>query len=303
MNTKQQAYAPLTEQSLTQRRQQTLDICLVGKYPGVVSHATALDLWKIERPDTSSKNNVVHVTVREEALRRRGLPGVKVHVWRGMNPRHIRTTPEGIRLLSVEAAWASMAVELRIDQLVELAESCIRHQATTVERLRDFVASERFRGRDECRKALGLVVVGSGSPKETQLRLCLYSHGLRPFAVNYTVPGIATDNGGAITLDLADPDLLIGIEYDGDHHRTDKNQWRRDAQKRTQLNALGWSIVMATQLDLEDELQRGKLAMTVATLRALKIGKPVELTTPLSWNELADCRRPWGNRAFVVAGK
>jgi hypothetical protein len=297
MNTEEPAYAPLTGQSLAQRRQRTLTQCLVAQYPGAVSHITALDLWMVERPDMPQPDDIIHTTVHDETLRQRNLPGVQVHVWQGMNQRHITATPEGVRLLSVEAAWASMAVHLRIDQLVELAESCIRHQATTLARLRDFVAVERFRGRETCRKSLGLVVAGSASPKETQLRLCLYAHGLQPFVTNYTVPDIATDNGGAIMLDLADPELRIGIEYDGDHHRTDKHQWRRDTHKRMQLSALGWSIVSVTQLDLDDESRRARLAMNIAMIRARKTGRPVRLTTPLTWRELADCRRLWSRGA------
>lgn len=300
MNTETTVYAPLTGQSLTQQRQRTLEQCLGAQYPGVVSHITALDLWMVKRPEMPQPAGIIHVTVHNETLRQRNLPGVRVHVWHGMNQRHIATTSEGIQLLSVEAVWALMAVDLRIDQLIELAESCIRHRLTSLSRLRDFVAAERFRGRETCRKALGLVVAGSASPKETQLRLCLYAHGLQPFVTNYTVPDIATDNGGAITLDLADPELRIGIEYDGDHHRTDKNQWRRDTNKRMQLSALGWSIVSVTQLDLEDESRRARLAMNIAMIRARKAGKPVRLTTPLSWRELADCRRPWSRGASEV---
>ena len=86
------------------------------------------------------------------------------------------------------------------------------------------------------------------SPKETELRLCLLSYGLSGFAVGYVVSGISFENGAAVTLDLADPELKIGIEYDGDHHRTDKMQWRRDVWKRRQLESMGWTIVAVTQL-------------------------------------------------------
>ena len=79
------------------------------------------------------------------------------------------------------------------------------------------------------------------------------------------------------------PELKIGIEYDGDHHRTDKMQWRRDVWKRRQLESMGWTIVAVTQLDLSDEPHRAALAMNVAMIRARKSGHPVALHTPVSW--------------------
>ena len=113
--------------------------------------------------------------------------------------------------------------------------------------------------------------------------MCLLSYGLSGFAVGYVVSGISFENGAAVTLDLADSELKIGIEYDGDHHRTDKMQWRRDVWKRRQLESMGWTIVAVTQLDLSDEPHRAALAMNVAMIRARKSGHPVALHTPVSW--------------------
>lgn len=70
---------------------------------------------------------------------------------------------------------------------------------------------------------------------------------------NYTVPGATFSNGAPITLDLAWPEFRVAIEYDGDHHRTDKNQWRRDNDKRELLRHHHWIVIIATAANMADE--------------------------------------------------
>lgn len=51
-------------------------------------------------------------------------------------------------------------------------------------------------------------------------------------------------------VDLAYPELKIAIEYEGDGHRTDKRQWRRDIQRQRDLEDRGWTVIRLTELDL-----------------------------------------------------
>ncbi|KFJ02293.1 hypothetical protein THER5_0467 [Bifidobacterium thermacidophilum subsp. thermacidophilum] len=184
-----------------------------------------------------------------------------------------------------------LAPSLRIDELTEVAESLIRHGHATEASLEEFLTSQRFPGKAKCRASLALVVTGSDSPKETQLRLCLYSYGLERFEVNYRVPDILSDQGGDITLDLADCELKIGIEYAGDQHRTEQRQWRRDLQKHRLLESMGWMILQVTQLDLANPINRERLAMRIASARAQRAGHPLMLSTQIPWEMLADRRR------------
>ncbi len=298
----QNNYKPIAAQSLGESQRQVWGACRMlkdgGRLYGVVSHESAIAFLGVEIPESclllnrhSSREPVVHVTVSDKSHRRRGFRAIQSHVWGGLLPKHVRYTKDDIAILAPEPLWALMAGSLRVDALVELGESMIRHGRTTTERLRDFLGETAIRHRGKCEDALCLMESGSDSPKETQLRLCLYSYGLGRFSINYVVPNATFNNGLPMTLDLADPELLIGIEYDGDHHRTDRNQWRRDAWKRRQLESMGWTIVSATQLDLSDDAHRGALAMSIAMIRARKSGCPIALTTPLSWHALADRRR------------
>lgn len=276
----QQHYKPLEAQSIAQRQQEVWNVCRALKdrneLYGVLTRNSAIAMWGVPDPSMDSARTadgvpVVHVVVQTARNRRKGIPGVVAHVWKGLSEEHICHTQDGIDVLAPEPTWASMA------------ESQMRHGRTTKEKLAVFLEGNSFRGRRKCQLALLLVESGSDSPKETELRLCLLSYGLSGFAVGYVVSGISFENGAAVTLDLADPELKIGIEYDGDHHRTDKMQWRRDVWKRRQLESMGWTIVAVTQLDLSDEPHRAALAMNVAMIRARKSGHPVALHTPVSW--------------------
>jgi len=45
---------------------------------------------------------------------------------------------------------------------------------------------------------------------------------------------------------------LVAIEYEGDHHRTDHDQWRYDIRRFTDLQGAGWFVYRATADDLRD---------------------------------------------------
>lgn len=75
------------------------------------------------------------------------------------------------------------------------------------------------------------------SPMETRVRLALHDHGVRPPVLQHPV--------GKYRIDLAYPDLLLGIEYDGGHH-LDPVQAREDLAKQAFLTRYGWEILRPT---------------------------------------------------------
>lgn len=83
----------------------------------------------------------------------------------------------------------------------------------------------------------GLVALASPlaeSPMETRVRLALHDHGVRPPVLQHPV--------GTYRIDLAYPDLLLGIEYDGGHH-LDPWQAREDLARQAFLTAQGWTVL------------------------------------------------------------
>ena len=82
---------------------------------------------------------------------------------------------------------------------------------------------------------------------ETRLRLLNVGAGLPRPHVQWVVQDAATRT--AVWLDLAWPDLMIGIEYEGDVH-TERQRVLRDIGRHTRLVDRGWRIYRYTKLDI-----------------------------------------------------
>jgi hypothetical protein len=120
------------------------------------------------------------------------------------------------------------------------------------------------RGIAAARATLQLVDSGAESPRETWLRLLLIRNGFPPPTTQFIV---RDEYGQAIArLDMAWPDLKIAIEYEGDHHRTDRRQFNRDIRRVDALTELGWIVIRVTAEDTE-----GAIIHWVANARARRV--------------------------------
>jgi hypothetical protein len=103
---------------------------------------------------------------------------------------------------------------------------------------------ERYRGvrgMKRLRTAAELMDAGAQSPKETWLRLLFVDAGLpRPTTQLVVHNG---DHYPLAYLDLGWEEYRVGAEYDGDQHRTDRRQYRKDRSRRTMIDDLGWKVV------------------------------------------------------------
>lgn len=112
----------------------------------------------------------------------------------------------------------------------------------------------QFPGCKTIRAALRLARERVESPKETETRLLIVASGLPEPVVQYEV---YDENGELIARpDLAYPELKIAIEYDGDGHRLDKSEWRRDIRRHRALDAVGWITLHLTEEDLAPDARR-----------------------------------------------
>lgn len=97
------------------------------------------------------------------------------------------------------------------------------------------------RGVRRLRTALELIDGGAQSPRETWLRLLFVDAGLpRPTSQ------LAVHNGDhhpLARLDLGWERFKVGVEYDGDVHRTSRPVYVKDRSRRTMLGDLGWEVV------------------------------------------------------------
>ena len=237
--------------------------------PGAAfSHRTAASLHGLPLPLTGrgtapdAAPGPVHVTMAASSPRRarRHPVGVVCHVAK-LETGERERRQDALWVTTVARTWADLAGTLDLVDLVAVADAALRRGLTSAEQLADTVASWSGRsGSRLLRRALPLVEPATDSPMETRLRLLLVLAGLpRPVAGR----DVVLHGGWIARPDLSYPDLRIAIEYDGDHHRVNRQQWRNDIGRRRALEEAGWLVLVFTA---DDVLQRPQ--ETVRQVRA-----------------------------------
>ncbi|WP_074946281.1 endonuclease domain-containing protein [Jiangella alba] len=145
------------------------------------------------------------------------LAGTDGHV--GLDPATVIEV-RGLPVVAPERTFVHLAATWRRDDLVVLGDAILRR----------------------------LIRPGVDSPMETRVRLLIVDAGLPCPEIGANV---IDDTGAWLARpDLSYPSLRIAIEYDGDHHRTDQRQWRRDRFRDERLRDLGWIVIPLTADDV-----------------------------------------------------
>jgi len=219
---------------------------------------TAMRLWGLPHPDAWTGSEPLHVCVAPDAAPPRGA-GVK---GRRLAPHRARRLIfGGAAVVDPIAAVLSSAADLTLIQMVTAFDAlltgadnypgmlAVRPLATPEEVQRRLAEWGPFPGCATVRTALGLARRGVESPKESETRLVIRAGGLPEPVVQWEV----FDGSRLVArVDLAYPELKIAIEYDGDGHRSDREQWRRDIRRQRELERRGWIVIHLTQADLDD---------------------------------------------------
>lgn len=118
------------------------------------------------------------------------------------------------------------------------------------------------RGIRQLRALLDLMDAGAQSPKESELRLLLVDAG---FPRPRTQIPVLDDCGRAFAfLDMGWEDVGIAVEYDGDHHRTDRIQYAWDVKRLRMVEARNWHQVKVIKEDRpRDVIARVREAWTL----------------------------------------
>lgn len=130
-------------------------------------------------------------------------------------------------------------------------------RATAVNPTQMELLAARYPGRRGIRRArvtLGLADGGAQSPKESWLRLVLVEAGLpRP----RTQIAVRDDDGKVLAyLDMGWDETKIAVEYDGEQHRTDRQQYIWDLRRHELLENMGWIIVRVVAGDRPVDIVR-----------------------------------------------
>ncbi|AGZ50128.1 hypothetical protein PJK45_14295 [Mycobacterium kansasii] len=146
-----------------------------------------------------------------------------------------RRKPMGTAIAHLDALLG--ATDVKVAEVAEVAD---RHRGA--------------RGLRQLESALELVDTGSQSPKESWLRLLIIGAGLpRPTT---QIPVAPSDGTRMYYLDMGWPDLMVAVEYDGEHHRLDRWQYTRDIRRSEALERLGWLVVRVVATDSPADIIR-----------------------------------------------
>lgn len=155
----------------------------------------------------------------------------------------------GIKLTSPARTALDLLCWYPIDAAIVATDSLARATRLNLAEVRLLV--ERYKGRREIRRAreaLPLVDPGAESPRETWLRLLLVRAGFPP---PQTQIGVRNEYGVVIAVvDMGWEHLKLGLEYEGDHHRTNRRQFNRDIHRYEELREMGWLIIRITVEDV-----------------------------------------------------
>lgn len=170
-------------------------------------------------------------------------------VWRNQRPP-AGVTVHAVRLRSDEMMRLASGIPITTPVRTAFDIGCRGSLVAAVARLDALGAATRFsvfdvdnlatrhrgaRGVKQLRRALALFDPGAQSPKESWLRLLVQQAGFPTPKTQVKV--------GRYYLDMGWEDLKLAIEYDGDHHRTNREQYAWDITRHEELADAGWMIV------------------------------------------------------------
>jgi very-short-patch-repair endonuclease len=181
-------------------------------------------------------------------------------------PRGIRTWADsiaddeievinGMQVTSPLRTALDLARHHPLDPAVTTIDALLRATRTTVAEVELLAARHRGRkGICRVRTALELVDPGAESPRETWLRLLLVRAGFPRLETQ--LPVIDEFGQTVARVDMGWRDLKIAIEYDGDHHWTNRRQLANDIRRTKLLKELGWVVIRVTAEDAPGTILR-----------------------------------------------
>ncbi|PWG60636.1 hypothetical protein DF200_01835 [Bifidobacterium catulorum] len=244
---------------------------------------TALELHMVPLPERCSLDVTMLHSVASARGKRMASKNVIPHIWPLFDASSQIRLLADVYVLDLVHTWAQMARFVPLEQFVVLTESIAMRMsldgyANPLQRMRNLTeTAPSFRGRLLCSMALRIARPNVMSPQETKCRLVLICHGVPCPVTNHTVSGMTFLSGAPMTVDMAWPEAKVAVEYDGDHHRTDKRQWRRDQEKREHLQAKGWIVYVVNADVLQDDETRAYFAFRVARM-LISRDVPVDFT-------------------------
>jgi hypothetical protein len=215
------------------------------------SHATAAQLWSIPLPIHLETSLPIHVSVRS---------GHRAPEGRGVAGHHLDIqlmdieSARGLTVTSPERTVIDLAPILDDEHLLGALDIILWRRRSTASRatrqsFRECLDRHRGRrGRSRVETLLPLTTDRSDSIPESAFRLRFVRAGFPDPVPNQNV---YDTNGRFIAMpDLQFPAYRMAFDYEGDHHRTDALQWRKDLRRVPLLEDADWHHTRMSADDL-----------------------------------------------------
>lgn len=130
----------------------------------------------------------------------------------------------------------------RLDDAIAHLDALARATRLKVPAVEELAAlHRRTRGLRQLEEALDLVDPGAESPRETWLRLLLIRDGYpKP---RTQIPVLSPDGMRRYYLDMGWENIMLAVEYEGDHHRTTRELYAYEIARADDLRELGWLVI------------------------------------------------------------
>ncbi|WP_420108263.1 hypothetical protein [Mycolicibacter arupensis] len=155
---------------------------------------------------------------------------------------------EGMPVTTPARTALDLACRYRLGSAVAAIDALARATRLTMADVESL--ARRYPGRRgirRARRALDLVDAGAESPRESWLRLLVIRAGFPPPRTQIPVYDEWTQLGAV--LDLGGADITVGLDYEGDHHRTSQRQFNKDIRRHEAVTGLGWIDLRITRED------------------------------------------------------
>lgn len=161
-----------------------------------------------------------------------------------------------VPLTTPASTWVLLAPGLSTRDAVALGDAVIRRHRfpgtselvrqplANVEELNELIARPYRRHRARLDALLPQLSTASASPPESHLRLLLRQWDLPQPELDFDVR--SSDGEFLGCSEFAYPAFRLALEYEGDHHRTERSQWERDIAKYRAYAEHGWEVFRVT---------------------------------------------------------
>ena len=161
---------------------------------------------------------------------------------------HDEFTSAGLMVATPARTAFDLGRYLKRGQAVVRMDALMRARPFSIEDV--LLLAKRYRGARGVKcltEVLPLVDGGAASPRESWLRLLFFDAGLPRPATQVPIVG---GHGRVLrTVDMAWEEFMVIVEYDGDQHRTSREQYVKDLRVIPELERLGWIVIRVIKED------------------------------------------------------